>query len=219
MTVCNSCHRTISKQTSTSGYIYKDGRAICSICRVTAIENGIRANRSRRRVLDFLDRQGFQNIPKNVEIVLSSKTGLSSHSRHVGTQGLTLTQSHFKAHQRTGMTHQIGILYGLPQIEFEGILAHELLHVWQNEHDIKLSPMHTEGLCNLASYAIYLSQPSALSTHLITQLLKNPDPIYGNGFRLMKKKWEDAGGFPQLILEISKNKNGFEQSLWKKIFG
>ena len=91
--------------------------------------------------------------------------------------------------------------------------------MWQNENDVKLAPLYNEGLCNLGSYYIYAHEASDLSKKLIDKLEKNPDPVYGNGFRLMKKKWEKAGSWNNFIAEILANKNGFEESLWKKIFG
>ncbi|MBF0106687.1 MAG: protein DA1 [Deltaproteobacteria bacterium] len=77
-----------------------------------------------------------------------------------------MTQTLFDKYKKTGQRHQIFILYGLPKIEFAGVLAHEFIHVWQNENNFKLSPMHAEGLCNLASYWIYLEDSSDFAQYL-----------------------------------------------------
>jgi len=207
----------MSRETG-GAFAYDDGRTICGQCKKTSVTDGVVVNRSKRKVLDLLAQAGFADIPKNIEIVLTNRHALTNKTDHPFTRGLTLTNTHFSNYKRVGMEHQIGILFGLPELEFSGILAHELLHVWQNQNDVKLSAMHTEGFCNLGSYWVYRSESSDLSKQLIRLLMENKDPIYGNGFRLMHKKLENLG-WKGLISEILANKNGLEASLWKKIFG
>lgn len=214
---CGSCDRILSRYASGGAYQYSDGRYICGLCKKTAIADDITANKSRRKVLEILEKAGFQNIPKNIKIVMTHQHHLASHSRQRGTAGLTLTQFHFSNHKRVGTTHQIGILNGLPKIEFEAILVHELLHVWQHEQHIKLSPLYAEGLCELGAYAAYLQEASEFSKHKIQKMLSSKDPVYGNGFKLFYKKLEKMG-WKKLIEEIFQNKNGYEKSILKKIF-
>lgn len=215
---CGSCDRILSRHSSGGGYQYSDGRFICGYCKKTSVSDDITANRSRRKILDLLEKCGFQDIPKNIKIVLTHQQHLSSHSRKRNTAGLTLTQFHFSNHKRVGTTHQIGILSGLPKIEFEAILAHELLHVWQHERHVKFSPLYAEGLCELGAFALYSSEKSDFSKHKINKMFENKDPIYGNGFRLFYKKLEKLG-WKKLLQEILENKSGYEPSLMKKIFG
>lgn len=218
---CGSCQRMMSRHTSRGGFFYEDGRPICGYCRQSAVTEGVAVNKTKRAVLEILEKTGFVDIPKNIEIVLANSHALTNKTNHAGTRGVTLTNTQYSHHKRVGMVHQIGILYGLPYIEFAGILAHELLHVWQNQNDVKLPAMYTEGFCNLGSYAIYAASDEShqmLAKHLIRQLMENKDPIYGNGFRLMYKKLEGMG-WPALISDVLANKNGWEASLWKKIFG
>ncbi|MFH1652944.1 MAG: protein DA1 [Pseudomonadota bacterium] len=216
--ICNSCSRIISPKTSSGGHVYTDGRAICGYCDRTAIKGSIKASFSKRKVQSELEKIGFKDIPKNTKIHLVDQIALSNQSTYDLAKGLTRTEFQFKNNRRTGMVHMIYILHGLPRIEFEGIVAHELMHVWLNENDFKLSPMHTEGICNLASYWIYKRDKSELSGFLIKSLMENNDPTYGNGFRLMLKRAQKMG-WKKLIAELSQNKQGFEESIWKKIFG
>ncbi|MBF0491700.1 MAG: protein DA1 [Deltaproteobacteria bacterium] len=215
---CYSCHRIISRHTSAGSYQYSDGRAICGLCKKVAITDSIAVNRSKRKVLALLEAVGFQDIPKNIEIVLSGLHDLSSHSRKRNTAGLTLSHVHFSNNKRVGLTHQIGVLYGLPQIEFEAVLAHELLHVWQNEKEFKFSPLYNEGLCELGSFLIYSNDPSDLAKFLIKRMSESKDPVYGNGFRLMLNKLQ-ALGWKRLMADLLKNKKGYESSVLRKIFG
>lgn len=214
---CGSCDRILSNISSSGAYQYSDGRFICGRCKKTAVLDGVSANRSRRRILEALEKVGFNEIPKNIEIVLTHQKHLSSHSRQRNTAGLTLTQFHFSQNKRVGLKHQIGILSGLPKIQFEAILAHELLHVWQHEQGIKLSSMYAEGLCELGAFLIYSQDKSDLAQHRIERMLDSKDPVYGNGFRLFHKKLERLG-WKKLLREILENKKGYEKSILKKIF-
>lgn len=213
---CGSCDRILSPKGSGGAYKYSDGRLICGLCKKIAITDGVSANRSRRRVQGLLEEKGFQGIPKNIEVVLSHAHALSRHSRKRGTAGLTLSHYHFSDYKRVGITHQVGILSGLPKIEFEGILAHEFLHIWQHENGVKFSPIYCEGLCELGAYLIYSTDSSDLGRHLLEKMLHNKDPVYGKGFRLMLKKLEEWG-WDGLVREILQNKHGFEASILKKI--
>jgi len=214
---CGSCDRILSNASSAGGYQYSDGRNICGHCKKSAVQDGVSANRSRRRILELLEKAGFAGIPKNIEIVLTHQAQLSRHSRQRNTAGLTLTQFHFSQNKRVGLKHQIGVLSGLPKIQFEAVLAHELLHVWQHEQGIKLSPMHAEGLCELGAFLVYSSDKSELAQHRIRRMLESLDPVYGNGFRLFHKKLEKMG-WKKLLKEVLENKRGYERSILDKIF-
>ncbi|MBF0106688.1 MAG: hypothetical protein HQM16_15350 [Deltaproteobacteria bacterium] len=52
----------------------------------------------------------------------------------------------------------------------------------------------------------------------MSSLVENHDPVYGNGFRIMLKKWEKLGWY-KFVEEILTQKEGIEKSLWQKIFG
>ena len=79
--------------------------------------------------------------------------------------------------------YKIYVLDYFQKIKFAGVLAHELLHVWQYEKGISLSSQLTEGLCNLASYLVYEDINTDLSRMYIKFLQEDSDPIYGDGFR------------------------------------
>ncbi len=215
---CGSCDRILSPRGSGGAYRYSDGRLICGKCKKIAVTDSVAANRSRRKVLALLEKAGFQGIPKNIRIALSHPQILSAHSRKRHTSGLTLSHYHFSDYKRVAITHQIGILFGLPKVEFEAVMAHELLHVWQHENGIKFSPLYAEGLCELGSYLIYSEDATELGRHLADKVMRRKDPIYGNGFRLMHKKLERIG-WPGVIHEVLNNKQGLESSVLKKIFG
>ena len=138
----------------------------------------------------------------------------------------------------TTMEHEITLLTGLPRLQFCGVLAHELLHVWLNEANLQPPTQLMEGFCNLGSHIVYttaaaaggggsrndlgnhhhgrlrrynnnennnnpnrrrLALPNdddstaALATVLLQQMQQDPDPVYGDGYRIMKQIYERQG--------------------------
>ena len=81
----------------------------------------------------------------------------------------------------------------MPKIQFAGVLAHELLHVWQNEKGISLPPPLTEGFCNLGSYVVYKSIGNELAIRMIKNLENDPSPVYGDGFRKVFEVYKREG--------------------------
>lgn len=215
---CSACGRRASKKTTRSVYQYSDGRIICGICKKLAVTRPWSINKIKRQLLSGLERLGFVGIPLNFDLMLVDKNTITSHSRAHHTQGLTVTKKSYSKKAGRQLIHHILVLNGLPEILFKGVLAHEILHIWQHEHGFKLDEKYTEGLCNLGSYWVYKNDRSELAQILLKRLIESEDKIYGTGFRLMLKKFENKE-WKTFIAELIQNKHGFERSLWKKIFG
>lgn len=215
---CSACHRITSKETTKGVYQYSDGRIICGVCKKSAVTKPWSINKIKRQLLTGLENLGFEGIPLNFDLSLVDKEIITRHSRAHHTQGLTVTQKSYSKKAGTQLKHHILVLNGLPEILFKGVLAHEILHIWQNEHGFKLAQKYTEGLCNLGSYWVYKNDKSELAQIFLKKLIEDEDRIYGVGFRLMLKKFENKEWQP-FIKELLQNKHGFEQSMWNKIFG
>ena len=89
---------------------------------------------------------------------------------------------------------EIYIVEGLHKILFAGVLAHEYLHVWQNERNIKLPSLYCEGFCNLGSYLVYRNISNELSHTLYVRMRDGNDPVYSEGFRQVKSVFDAQGG-------------------------
>jgi len=82
--------------------------------------------------------------------------------------------------------------------EFAEVFAHEILHLWQFEHNLyNLDIKVCEGFCNLGAYLFLEQIGTPGARRCMQQLLDNPDPVYGDGFRMMldvfrRKGWEGA---------------------------
>ena len=72
-------------------------------------------------------------------------------------------------------------------------MAHELLHVWLHQNQIKLSLSLTEGFCNLGSALIYDNANTKLSKILKKSMSESNDPVYGRGYKYMNSLLEKHG--------------------------
>lgn len=82
----------------------------------------------------------------------------------------------------------IAILSGLPHDMFRMVLVHEYGHAYLTSGGYApAAPLIAqEGFCEALSYD-YLRRelPSRRATHMSNAILNNPDPIYGQGVRMM----------------------------------
>lgn len=98
----------------------------------------------------------------------------------------------------------IDMLSSQPHREVLGTLTHELLYVWQNERDIKFSPMKCEGRCKMSYYLIYSTSNTPIANFYIKNLKESLDSIYGDGVRYVLDKYE-ACGWRGIFKRVIKN--------------
>ena len=197
---CHSCSRIISQNITNGGYVYSDGRSICSLCQASAITNSSGFHLSYQSVIEQLSLIGINSIPHNIPINLTGLNQLRNIAKdqsHSKLKGCTRNKQNYLSYQ-----YQIYILNGLPKIEFEAVLAHELMHIWLNIKKIKLPDKYIEGFCNLGSYLVYKNDGTQFSKIHLKAMDKNPDPKYGEGYRLMKKMLLNAG-WKDLIIKLN----------------
>ena len=193
---CFSCSRIISEGVTQGGYIYSDGRHLCSLCQTSVVKEDSVIQNSYHSVLTQLESVGFQNLSIDIPIELVNLDQLINNSgnlAHAKLKGFTKTNLLNKNESPPTHTYQIFLLNGLPKIEFEAILAHELLHVWLNENELKLSSFVSEGFCNLGSELIYNNDPTKFSQIHLKALSDNNHPNYGGGYLFMKNNLEKFG--------------------------
>ncbi|MEB3224091.1 MAG: protein DA1 [Candidatus Sericytochromatia bacterium] len=80
---------------------------------------------------------------------------------------------------------EIAMLRGLPTLQFERTLAHELTHAWMalNGCPMQQAAAFREGACDLAAYYYLQRVGTREATHLKRRMMANPDPVYGEGLR------------------------------------
>ncbi len=196
--ICEYCGRIVSEATSNSGELYRDGRLVCGICKLTAVIGGQRLEGAQARVKKLLAAPpaSFQDIPHPVPVQLVDlPTLIKLGGSHIFGLSRGFTRSHiiYENNKQIKVEHTIYILYGMPLIQFEAVLAHELLHAWLTAKEIALSEKETEGFCNLGSALVFQAESSPYSRLMVKHLQENPDRIYGDGYRLMNQRLQKLG--------------------------
>lgn len=199
---CHVCARLIGQKTSHGGVQYNDGRVVCGLCRISEVTQPQEIEASRQRVLQQLQAVGFSDIPSYVAVSLGDKRTLN---KRMGTSGNCHGFTKTLEKQVGGQVlreHSIFVLFGLPRLMFEGVLAHELLHVWLSENQLTHhSPRDVEGFCNLGAALIYQQDNSPLAQVLLQRMANDADPVYGEGYRKQLKKLQSLG-WAQLIAQM-----------------
>ncbi|MBT4364736.1 MAG: protein DA1 [Desulfobacteraceae bacterium] len=204
---CSSCMRVVSDKTSNGMYEYSDGRIICGYCVLDAIDGPESISESMDKVIDILQTIGISDSHSNVPVHLVDKKYLKKKSKQKfndKAKGFTHCKTTYLNGKTAFLKQDIYILSGLPELEFKGVLAHEILHTWLNKHQIKMSDNDIEGFCNLGTMRIYEEEGSEFAQVLLKSMEKDPDPGYGKAYRRMKIELEKIGW--QSLIKRIKNK-------------
>lgn len=97
---------------------------------------------------------------------------------------------------------KIFILDELPKDEIGGVMAHELAHAWASRNLPSLSDILEEGFAQWVEFKWFEAKGNK---RMINRLLKNTDPVYGNGLRILHQA-EQSGGRDK-VLGILKSGN------------
>ena len=100
--------------------------------------------------------------------------------------------------------YSVRIVDCLSKTSFAEVMAHELLHLWLFEHGLSPSERITEGFCNLGSFEILSGIQTEKAKAKMVNILSNPDSIYGDGFRLVKREY-DISGWAGVIERVKRN--------------
>jgi len=193
---CYSCSRIISQGVTQGGYIYSDGRHLCSLCIISAVNDDTIIQTSYQEVLLQFEKVGILHIPRDIPVILVNQQQLNKKAGempHIKLKGFTIIDPMARKVDQSVDKYEISILFGLPQIEFEAVLAHELLHIWLNQNKIILSFQLKEGFCNLGSYLIYNNDNTHFSTIHLQAMSSYKNIVYGQGYRKMRVQLEKLG--------------------------
>ena len=191
---CTSCSRLITKSITNGGRNYPDGRSICNICFPDAVFDQGRISGLLEKVRTKLSAMGISISSSHISIKGVSVTELKkvaggSFSEDV--KGFCKSSIITTNNARAKYSHNIFVLNGLPAINLESIIAHELMHVWISQNTKReLSKSVAEGSCNYISYLYITAQNSTQLTKLLIYEIENdPGPVYGGGFRTIKSRF------------------------------
>jgi hypothetical protein len=192
---CSSCQSFTSVSEALR---LPDGRQLCPDCQRLVVSTEEQVTRQKKLILmrlndvdiTFADRH-LDSVPVSI-VTLRQMCELRQADVSVSNKGMTLTTTTRRGLQ-TSYTHHVYVLDHLTRSDFTLTLAHELLHVWQNEHGLSLPDPSCEGLCNLAAWYVLHKLPSSLNDYYIKTLEENTDPVYGDGFRHVLARYRQVG--------------------------
>ncbi len=175
----------------------------CPVCRSSAIEIVIEARPLFSQVTRWIGSQGltFNNLPLCLELCDRAKLATLLRDQS-GSHTLGATTS--VTHTENGRVVRrevsgIAVLHGLPATLFQGVTAHEVGHVWLIVHNVRgLPDWAEEGFCELLSYRYYADLQTPESRYAAEAIERNPDPVYGEGFRRVRAL-ADTHGFARFL--------------------
>merc|ERR1711907_144942 len=223
MPKCFSCDRLVAcRQGSVD---YADGRASCNICATTAVMGSAEAHSIMQKVACVLHELGIQIPDANslsIRVVDRNtiKAGLknfqqnsrisSEFPQHHPKQALGLTAKVLKevragrsVNRQRSIDH-IALLQGLPAYHMGSVIAHELGHVylWMKGFP-ELTADVEEGICELIKFLWLKAVPAdAMTTFLLDQMEKNPDQVYGVGFRAARASYLKMSSLKEFFKEV-----------------
>jgi len=177
--LCCSCGHIIAGSSTSIGV----DAELCSSCSLTSVTSRSQVEKCRETVLSLFKSLGVTGIPEHIPIVLERCDDMPGRRGHI----------RYSGNARHSTDFHIGINFGLPEIHFQGVLAHEMLHSWLALYGREVTDDECEGFCNLGSAFVYQKSDTEHARHLLERMYESKDKIYGEGYRLMKARYERLG--------------------------
>ena len=202
--VCIACGRLVWKD----GVELGEGLWLCPICAKLSVNDLEKSRRILEEVREELATLGIVVKTLGLRVELAKRELLDKGRVAEG-------HSHAYAHVewkagRQGAgdeTAAIQVLNGLPEDMLRGIIAHELMHVWQHENGADDSPLELrEGSANWAASLIYSRMQTQRGQFYLGGLEKSKDPIYGKGYRDVAA-YADQHGVNGVLRMLKENKS------------
>jgi hypothetical protein len=195
--VCDSCGRFVSEKLTGGGTRYDDGRFLCNICKPESMTDVDDILEIVYEVAEHMKSFGMTVDYNGIQVNLVGRDKMQTLSGHHsnGLRGFTDYREDWRVFGKSqNRKMQMYLLYGMPRMEIINTIAHELAHVWQfNRGRFKNEREWSEGSCNYAAYLVLGNYPGRDSSFFRTSLMRDADPVYGDGFRRVKTLAEAEG--------------------------
>jgi hypothetical protein len=194
---CDFCSRFIVGTLVKGTVRLPDGRHLCGECRPSAVTSADEAGQLMLEVVGQLENYGLEVDPGRIELFLVGRDSLSqiASGRSDDTKGFTdynVKKNLFG--QIREETIQVYLLFGMPEVQMRGTIAHELCHVWQfREGRLDQDQVLSEGSANFASYLVLRQAGRPEAEFIIDNMMHDDDPAYGEGFRKVRDYAEKKG--------------------------
>ncbi len=201
---CEYCNRLIQNAPIPD----ENGFYVCDICKRKEISDLFHAKDFIKKINRLLYGYGIDIDLSLVKIKIGTLTDMKNSIKN---EDITPDQKGLAEYKIIKNGHNlkkeytIFILKDIPDFVFAEIAAHELMHIWIYENCTKnQQPALVEGSCNYAAYLVLskltsynpyrmISVQPKDAEYSILQLNENTDPIYGIGFKRIKKYAEKFG--------------------------
>lgn len=178
--ICYSCGRLVSGSAKPIG----SKAVLCGLCAPSSVNTSAQIEDCRSKVLAMFKSFGINGIPEDVPIELKRIESMRGAKGRIHCLRSLSGRSY---------NFQIEIVFGLPEVHFMGVLAHELLHSWLWLYGREVTDEECEGFCNLGCGYVYQKINTEHSRMLLKQMYESEDRIYGEGYRLQKMRFEKLG--------------------------
>ena len=205
---CDFCGALIDTHRSDRYVRYTDNRYLCHPCGLTAVTSLDSVRSLAENVASILSGMSMLTTTRNLNFILVGKNEMDTQGEHMGQNRRGYTD-YRQYSQLFGLFKErqlkVYILYGMPKVECIEVLSHELMHAWLFlQGRTKTAPQLCEGSCNFASLLVLRRFPGAESDYIRDRMLKDTDPVYGEGLRKVKK-WVDEKGTAAWLDYITKH--------------
>lgn len=163
----------------------------CGPCAVGAVESPAQLSTPTKSVVGGLQGIGL-SYRSDVHVELRSKSKLVEQLGPDSFHALAVTRSLVRPNGRTSGRIVVTMTAGLPDPLFRTVFAHELMHAVMRDRHINGLPLPVEeGMAQFIAYA-YLNYvdhgiPQKLTAQLIDDIVTRDDPVYGGGFRAVRR--------------------------------
>ena len=197
LTKCEYCGRIIKHP-----HTDENGFYVCDLCKRKEITELYEAKDIIDKINRILYKKDIEIDLSNIDIHLITLSEMKKISKNPNITSDNKGMAEYKI-IKTGETekknYNIYLLKNMPKYTFVEVAAHELMHIWIYENGEKeQEPALVEGSCNYASYLVLtelkkkdqfrlLQLNDKYIDYSITTLQNNNDPIYGDGYRRIKK--------------------------------
>jgi hypothetical protein len=209
---CEYCRRLISSKVTGGGKELSDGRMICNLCVKSSVNNFRKAEQFLEEAKFKLKLQGIRIGDVEIELQLVDlnelKTIVKDGHGNKKIRGYS-TYNYQKLNDKIiKKEFDIYILNYMPESYFIKVAAHELMHIWQYINSPEdNNNLLSEGSCEYASYLLIKNSYDNYYKFLKKTLEENDDPIYGAGFKRVKKMVDDKG--KSYWLDLLRNSKDF----------
>jgi hypothetical protein len=169
--------------------------SLCRQCSADTVRTTGELNAALRRVGTHMASRGFV-VENPAQIVLRERAELEGRGLLGSPHTLGSTRSTYDHTGQVVGRIVIAVVAGLPAAQCEAVIAHEFGHALLvgSHGDDSLPREVNEGFCEALAARYLAGRPAHRDVRLaLRHIQNNPDPVYGDGYRLLAPAFERWG--------------------------